>query len=149
KYGGLEQEIDSSRKEAGRWEREAELRPLEINETEAWQRARLDWIEKDGLKAKMLRQKARVRWYEEGDENSKNFHLTVRKRYGKNGFTGLMVDGRWNENPEDIKQTIFNYYQGVFKETNSNRPRFASGRFKRLSQGDASLLEAPFEDEEI
>ncbi|GKC13210.1 putative ribonuclease H protein [Tanacetum coccineum] len=149
KYGGLEQEIDSSRKEAGRWEREAELRPLEIDEIEAWQRARLDWIEKDGLKAKMLRQKARVRWYEEGDENSKFFHSTVRKRYRKNGFTGLMVDGRWNENPDDIKQTVFNYYQGVFKETNSNRPRFASGRFRRLSQGDASLLEAPFEDEEI
>ncbi|GJZ28976.1 hypothetical protein Tco_0573623 [Tanacetum coccineum] len=119
KYSGLEQEFDSSRKEA------------------------------DGLKAKTLRQKARVRWYEKGDENSKFFHSTVRKRYQKNGFTGLMIDGRWNENPKDIKQTVFNYYQGVFKETNSNRPSFASGRFRRLSQGDASLLEAPFEDEEI
>ncbi|GJY33892.1 cysteine-rich receptor-like protein kinase [Tanacetum coccineum] len=58
-------------------------------------------------------------------------------------------DGRWNENLEDIKQTIFNYYQGVFKETNSNRLRFDSGCFRRLSQGDASLLEAPFADEEI
>ncbi|GJV55435.1 RNA-directed DNA polymerase, eukaryota, reverse transcriptase zinc-binding domain protein [Tanacetum coccineum] len=89
KYSGFEQEIDSSRKEAGRWEREAELRPLEIDEIEAW------------------------------------------KRYQKNGFTGLMVDGRWNENPEDIKKTVLNYYQGVFKEANSNRPSFASGRFRR------------------
>ncbi|GJY33891.1 RNA-directed DNA polymerase, eukaryota [Tanacetum coccineum] len=119
KYSGLEQEFDSSKKEA------------------------------DGLKAKMLRQKARVRWYEEGDENSNFFHSTVRKRYQKNGFTGLMVDGRWNKNREDIKQTVLNYYQGVFKEANSNRPSFASGRFRRLSQGDASLLEAPFEDKEI
>ncbi|GJY06384.1 hypothetical protein Tco_0373438 [Tanacetum coccineum] len=40
----------------------AEGRPLKIDEIEACQRDRIDWTEKDDLKAKMLRQKARVKW---------------------------------------------------------------------------------------
>nr|GEV27810.1 transposon TX1 [Tanacetum cinerariifolium] len=59
----------------------------------ALQKARADSIEEDGIKVKMLKQKARIQWYKEGDENPKYFHANVRKRYRKNGLRGLVVDG--------------------------------------------------------
>nr|GEU58439.1 RNA-directed DNA polymerase, eukaryota, reverse transcriptase zinc-binding domain protein [Tanacetum cinerariifolium] len=60
KYRGLDREIETARKEADSWEKEAESRTLQDHELELWQKARADWIEKDGIKAKMLKQKARI-----------------------------------------------------------------------------------------
>ncbi|GJV17569.1 putative RNA-directed DNA polymerase, eukaryota [Tanacetum coccineum] len=149
KYMGLDAEIETARKEADLWEKEAESRTLVDYELAMWQKARADWIEKDGIKAKMLKQKARIQWYEEGDENSKYFHAKVRKRYRKNGFRGLMVDGMWCENPATIKQTVYEYFKGVYEESGTDRPKFISNRFKRLSEAEANLLEAEFEDKEV
>nr|GEZ47199.1 hypothetical protein [Tanacetum cinerariifolium] len=149
KYRGLDAEIETARKEAVLWEKEAESRTLVDYELAMWQKARADWIEKDGIKAKMLKQKARIQWYEEGDENSKYFHAEVRKRYRKNGFRGLMVDGMWCENPATIKQTVYEYFKGVYAESGTDQPKFISNRFKRLSEGEANLLEAEFEEKEV
>ncbi|PWA41196.1 Transposon TX1 [Artemisia annua] len=95
KYRGLDAEIEMARKEADLWEREAESKTLEDYELELWQKARADWIEKDGIKAKMLKQKARIQWYEEGDENSKYFHAKdVLNLPGINSFNGINRE-RW------------------------------------------------------
>nr|GEX68764.1 hypothetical protein [Tanacetum cinerariifolium] len=149
KYRGLDAEIETARKEAVLWEKEAESRTLVDYELAMWQKARADWIEKDGIKAKMLKQKARIQWYEEGDENSKYFHAKVWKRYRKNGFRGLMVDGMWCENPATIKQTVYAYFKGVYAESGTDQPKFISNRFKRLSEAEANLLEAEFEEKEV
>nr|GEZ39483.1 putative RNA-directed DNA polymerase, eukaryota [Tanacetum cinerariifolium] len=148
RYMGLDVEIETARKEADLWEKEAENRTLQDYELGLWQKALADWIEKDGIKAKMLKQKARIHWYEEGDENSKYFHAKVRKRYRKNGLRGLMVDGMWCENPATIKQIVFEYFKGVYLESDTGRPKF-SNRFKRLSEIKANLLEAEFEEKEV
>ncbi|GJX03142.1 putative RNA-directed DNA polymerase [Tanacetum coccineum] len=148
KYRGLDAEIESARKEADLWEKEVESRTLVDYELELWQKARANWIEKDGIKAKMLKQKARIQWYEEGNGNSMYFHAKIRKRYRKNGFRGLMVDGMWCENPTTIKQTVYEYFKGVYSELGTGRPKFSSSRFKRLSESEANLLEVEFEEKE-
>lgn len=42
--------------------------------------ARKQWVEKDSYQAQVLKQKARVKWVLEGDENLSYFHAMVRKK---------------------------------------------------------------------
>ncbi|GJY40725.1 hypothetical protein Tco_0427995 [Tanacetum coccineum] len=65
-------------KEAMRWKYEAELRDLGDGELKTWMEARRLWIEKDGDKASVLKQKPRIKWDVMGDENSKFFPFSDR-----------------------------------------------------------------------
>ncbi|XP_071705245.1 uncharacterized protein [Rutidosis leptorrhynchoides] len=57
------------------WELEAERRVLSDSERQRWLSVRGKWVEKDRNKRCMLRQKARLKWAIEGDENS-NFNAS-------------------------------------------------------------------------
>nr|GEX00659.1 cysteine-rich receptor-like protein kinase [Tanacetum cinerariifolium] len=102
--------VVSQGKEAMRWECEAETRGLDEDELKAWMGARRLWLEKDGEKANILKQKARVRWDAEGYENSKYFHAAVKRRNNKNNIRGLLVNGVWNENLNDIKNKMMRFW---------------------------------------
>ncbi|XP_071718172.1 uncharacterized protein [Rutidosis leptorrhynchoides] len=69
----------------------------------------------------MLKQKVRNRWVIEGDENSKFFHSSIKRKYNKNNIRGLNIDGDWNENPTEVKSTIKNHFKKNFSSKNSNR----------------------------
>ncbi|GJZ57719.1 transposon TX1 [Tanacetum coccineum] len=77
--------------------REAESRPLDDEERLKWLEARRLWMDKEMEKTFVLRQKARVRWDIDRDENSKFFHSFVKRRNKKNNIKGIMVDGLWKE----------------------------------------------------
>lgn len=110
----LDDEINGLRLEADKRESEAELRALDDVELAIWLETRQKWIEKDQEKADMSRQKARIKWSVEGDENSKYFHSVIKRKNNKNNFRGIMVEGRWEENPEVIKGEVFKYFKNVF-----------------------------------
>ncbi|GJW12455.1 hypothetical protein Tco_1578282 [Tanacetum coccineum] len=63
-----------------KWELEAETRSLDDREVATWLEARRAWLEKDREQAKMLKQKARIRWVIKGDENTKFFHSVIKRR---------------------------------------------------------------------
>ncbi|GJV98830.1 cytochrome P450 [Tanacetum coccineum] len=73
-----------------------------------------------------LKQKAKIRWELEGDENSRFFH-----------------------DPLSIKNHIFQYFDKRFKEVNRARPSFASNLFKQLSNDEVRFLDCPFTTLEI
>ena len=43
----------------------------------------------------MLRQKARVKWLKQGDNNSNYFHRLINYRRTQNAIQGLLIDGVW------------------------------------------------------
>ncbi|GJR95546.1 retrovirus-related pol polyprotein from transposon TNT 1-94 [Tanacetum coccineum] len=64
-------------------ELEAEMRMLEDNKVAIWLVERRAWIEKDRKRANMLKQKIKVSWDVERDENSKFFHSMIKRRNNK------------------------------------------------------------------
>ncbi|GKC42947.1 reverse transcriptase domain, reverse transcriptase zinc-binding domain protein, partial [Tanacetum coccineum] len=97
------EEVDIEQVVHGAWDKEeleAETRMLEDNEVAIWLEERRAWIEKDRKRANMLKQKIRVTWDVEGDENSKFFHSMIKRRNNKSNIRGLMVDGICSEKKE-------------------------------------------------
>ncbi|KAJ9562981.1 hypothetical protein OSB04_008141 [Centaurea solstitialis] len=96
-----------------------------------------------------LKQKSRIRWATNGDENSKFFHSIVNQRWRKNCIKGLSSDGRWIENPSEIKNLAKEHFANRFSEHVKVRPSFRSDLFRKLSPQDAAFLESPITMEEI
>lgn len=53
----------------------------------------------DAIYKSNLKQKARLRWDIDGDENSKFFHGIVNNNKRKNRINGLNLDGDWVSEP--------------------------------------------------
>ncbi|GJR66188.1 putative RNA-directed DNA polymerase [Tanacetum coccineum] len=104
----------------------------------------LEQIERDSLK-----QKSRVKWAIEGDENTKYFHSLVNKQVRRNNINGLTVNGCWKDDPIVIKSASFEYFAGRYKESNHHRPRFSSDLFLKLGTNEAGNLESEFTMDEL
>ncbi|XP_071700480.1 uncharacterized protein [Rutidosis leptorrhynchoides] len=82
-FGYLDREIINLKAKVDEWERKAETRALNEYERAIWLETRKCWIDKETVKANMLKQKARIRWIIEGDENSKYFHSAIKRKHSK------------------------------------------------------------------
>ncbi|XP_071695868.1 uncharacterized protein [Rutidosis leptorrhynchoides] len=142
-------EIEILKAAADRFESKAELGLLVGNEYNEWRDIRKQWIKKEGIKTKMFKQKARVRWILEDEENSKFFHNVIRRRNDKSRIRGLTLNGVWNENPQDLKDAIFEHFRNVFTETNSDRPSLEDLNYPSITSDEASALELPFDEKEV
>ncbi|XP_071700218.1 uncharacterized protein [Rutidosis leptorrhynchoides] len=131
-FGALDSEINSLRKEASEWENKAEINAITDNERSIWLECRRKWIEKEKIKSNMLRQKARIRWILEGDENSKKIHSSIRRKYNKCNIRGLNINGVWNDDPSVVKNTIFTHHRKLFCENNTIRPFLVGQMFSNL-----------------
>ncbi|XP_071700221.1 uncharacterized protein [Rutidosis leptorrhynchoides] len=96
-----------------------------------------------------MKQKSRVRWAIDGDENSRFFHTVVKSRQSFNAIKGINIDGCWVTNPAAIKLSASNFFAGRFKSDCTCRPSFTSSNFLTLEEEDVCMLEAGFSVEEI
>ncbi|XP_071700091.1 uncharacterized protein [Rutidosis leptorrhynchoides] len=71
----------------------------------------------------MLKQKARLKWTIEGDENSKFFHNSIRRKNSKCNFRGLNINGLWIEDPAVVKDAIYDHFKNLFSTQSQSRPR--------------------------
>ncbi|XP_071741089.1 uncharacterized protein [Rutidosis leptorrhynchoides] len=78
-FGNLDDEINSLKNTALSWEVKAKNGTLSENERLCWLESRKNWIAKEKVKIGMLRQKARIQWTLDGDENSNFFSLNYEK----------------------------------------------------------------------
>ncbi|GJX30644.1 putative RNA-directed DNA polymerase [Tanacetum coccineum] len=100
-------------------------------------------------KVKDLRQKAKIRWAVEGDENSHFFHGIINSMRHRSRINGLNILGEWITEPSLIKNHVYNSFFDRFKENNRSRPLFSSGLFKQLTLEESYSLDCPFTLEEI
>ncbi|GJV91519.1 putative RNA-directed DNA polymerase, partial [Tanacetum coccineum] len=149
KFGGDLDEIERLKNEATKWELIAKSRELDEIELDRWKEARKGWVEKYKRKNDMIKQKARSKWVLEGDENSKFFHACMRNNTRKTSLKGLLVDGRWCEDPTTLKTEVYNFFKNTFKETNEDRPCLNNSSFNRISTPEKDDLERDVYEEEI
>jgi hypothetical protein len=69
------------------------------------------------------------------------------KRFNTIDF--LLIDGSLSSNPIAIREHAANFYESMFAESMSWRPRLDDLEFDSLSTGEASSLEAPFLEREV
>ncbi|XP_076881306.1 uncharacterized protein LOC143529376 [Bidens hawaiensis] len=104
----------------------AQQRPLSTHEQDVRSEC-VALIESIDLeKQKDLRQKARVCWALDGDDNSAYFHRS------------------WNSNPAVMKGEVFNYFVERFTEPIDDRPRIVCSDLSVLDDEEASCLVVPF-----
>jgi hypothetical protein len=95
------------------------------------------------------KQKSRVKWLKEGDKCTKFFHLMANSNKRFNTIDFLLIDGSLSSNPIAIREHAANFYESMFAESMSWRPRLDDLEFDSLSTGEASSLEAPFLEREV
>jgi hypothetical protein len=71
----------------------------------------------------------------------------LNKRF--NTIDSILIDGSLSSNPEAIREHATSFYESMFIETMSWRPRLDDLEFDSLSAGEASFLEAPFLEREV
>lgn len=71
-----------------------------------------------------VKQKAKIRWAVDRDENSKLFHGFINNNNRRNRINGLMINGNWCTDPVIIKLETLKFFQSKFHEEWSVRPAF-------------------------
>nr|GEY21053.1 hypothetical protein [Tanacetum cinerariifolium] len=127
----------------------AEVGPL----TPTYATARIDIVREltslERTKVMDLRQKAKIIWAVDGDENSHFFHGMLNSKVNNSRINGLNILGSWITNPVLIKNHIYQFYESKFKETSNRRPTFTSNLFKHLSVEDFNLFDCTITPQEI
>jgi len=127
----------------------AECRPLSVEECLKRLECKQRLEDIANLKRKDLKQKAKCRWAIEGDENSGFFHKVINFNSSRKRINGIMDNGQWINDPNDIKDRIFKFYEQKFSEPTMDRPCLSGDGFKRLDDDTAGKLILPFSKDEI
>ncbi|GJS41994.1 RNA-directed DNA polymerase, eukaryota [Tanacetum coccineum] len=96
-----------------------------------------------------LRQKGKIRWALEGDENSRLFHGMINSRRNRSRINGLNIQGDWVSDPIAIKNHIYHHFSSRFKKENRTRPTYNSLLFKHFTLDEVQFLDRPFFNLEI
>jgi hypothetical protein len=95
------------------------------------------------------RQKSRVKWLKEGDKCTKFFHQVANANRRNNSIESLLVNGYSISDPASIGEHVVSYYDSLFSEPLSWKPRLDNLEFDSLNGEEASSLEEPFEEREV
>lgn len=85
----------------------AESRQLTVEENKNRNLVFPKLLDLERISMRDLKQKARVKWSIDGDENSKFFHGVINNRNRKNRINRLMVNKRWIEDAKELKRSYF------------------------------------------
>ncbi|XP_021991259.1 uncharacterized protein LOC110888021 [Helianthus annuus] len=141
--------ISSALIELERLEQEMENRELEEEEQWILAENRKGIKEIEARRNSDVKQRSRVKWSIDGDENSRFFHSVINKRKALNKIQGLNIDSAWISKPAKVKKHIFAFFRDKFGEDLPDRPDLICENFKQLSDEDKEFLVSPFTSTEI
>ncbi|XP_023768544.1 uncharacterized protein LOC111917117 [Lactuca sativa] len=91
-------------------DKKVERNDLNGSEKAEWAKISNRLTELEKLVTLDIKQKARIKWLINGDENSRFFHGFVKNRIRKNHMNGLMINGVWSNQPDEMKAEIFRFF---------------------------------------
>ncbi|KAJ9567283.1 hypothetical protein OSB04_003249 [Centaurea solstitialis] len=148
-WGEIDKEVELARQEVREWEVKKDVSKLQDSDRENWVEARKKWKELEEKHVAMAKQRAKLKWAKEGDENTKLFHAASKLRERRNRIHGLNIQGAWSEKPEDIKKFVFEFFKEKFSMKDNSGVKLSTNRLKRISEEEALLLEKRFTEEEV
>ncbi|KAJ9543812.1 hypothetical protein OSB04_023519 [Centaurea solstitialis] len=148
-WGVLDKKVIEARDEVKKWESKGDVSFLEGPDRENWLEARKKWRELEEKNSAIARQRAKLKWAKDGDENSKLFHTACKLRERRNRIHGLNIHGSWSENPDEIKRYVFNFFKQKYTSHIHGEAKLKGDRFKKISVEEAKELEGKFSEEEV
>ncbi|XP_021975318.1 uncharacterized protein LOC110870445 [Helianthus annuus] len=125
-------------------ELQAEERTLSSSELENRAECKKFIMEMDRVKVMDMKQRSRVKWAVDGDENTAFFHNILNANQSSSRINGLMTNGIWVTDPPLIKDSIYSFFAQKFLEPASTRPGLKCPFLKQISAADGEMLAAPF-----
>uniref|UniRef100_A0A2N9IL89 Reverse transcriptase zinc-binding domain-containing protein n=1 Tax=Fagus sylvatica TaxID=28930 RepID=A0A2N9IL89_FAGSY len=95
------------------------------------------------------RQKSRVLWLKEGDNNTKFFHQMANSHRRNNYMERVEVDGAVFEVESEVKAKVIQFYVSLYQEQESWRPTVDGLDFDMIFEEEQTLLERKFDREEV
>ncbi|KAJ9548768.1 hypothetical protein OSB04_021311 [Centaurea solstitialis] len=148
-WGEIDKEVALARQKVRVWEAKRDVSILDDSDREKWVEDRKKWKDLEEKHVAMARQRAKLKWAKEGDENTKLFHAASKLRERRNRIQGINIQGTWSEKPEEIKKFVFEFFKKKFSKQNVLRAKLRMNRLKRIPEEEASMLERRFTEEEV
>lgn len=95
------------------------------------------------------RQKSRILFVKEGDNNTHFFHRVANSHKRTNHIRGIEVDGAFYEDEEEVRSNVVNFYQKLYTESDTWRPSMDGLEFARIEEAERLELERDFSKEEV
>ncbi|WMV47077.1 hypothetical protein MTR67_040462 [Solanum verrucosum] len=94
------------------------------------------------------RQRSRSQWIKNGYKNTKFFHRMATS-HKNNTIESLVINGEESSDPVAIRNEIVDFYQILYKETESWRPSLNILDVQTITEEEQILLSRDFEEEEV
>ncbi len=95
------------------------------------------------------RQKSRVLWLKEGDNNTKFFYQMANSHRRNNYMERVEVDGAVYEVESEVREKVVQFYTFLYQEHKSWRPTVDRLDFDMISEEEQALLERKFDRDEV
>ncbi|WMV20014.1 hypothetical protein MTR67_013399 [Solanum verrucosum] len=95
------------------------------------------------------RQRSIIQWIKNGDKNTKFFHRMAISHKRNNTIESLVINGEESSDPVAIRNEIVEFYQILYKETESWRPSLNILDVQTITEEEQILLSRDFEEKEV
>ena len=101
------------------------------------------------FKETLWRQKSRVLWLKEGDNNTIFFHKIANSNRRRNFMEKLEVDGTLYSSESDIREKVVQFYTSLYTEKEAWRPFVDDLPFSMIGDLERNMLINRFDRDEI
>ena len=90
------------------------------------------------------RQKSRILFVKEGDNNTRFFHRVANSHRRTNYLRGIEVDGVLYEDEEEVRSKVVHFYQSLYSKSDTWRPSMDGLEFSSIEEDERLELERDF-----